>query len=70
MSPNAEQTVARWRLALDWMNWSFEAYLRAQVSQGRSREDALARLKAAWERQDRERLEAISRIGILTSRAR
>ncbi|MBM3463313.1 MAG: hypothetical protein FJX76_14525 [Armatimonadetes bacterium] len=70
MKPRREATpTERWQLAVDWMNWSFEAYLQAQVAAGFTHEEAMARLKSAWEREDRERLEAIRRIGERTARA-
>ncbi|MEW6282904.1 MAG: hypothetical protein AB1758_30105 [Candidatus Eremiobacterota bacterium] len=63
------EPVRRWREFVEWQNWTFSLYLRAQLAQGRTREEALQRLARVWAREDAERLEAIRRIGQATQRA-
>ena len=59
----------RWKANVEWMDRSFEIYMQNQLAQGHTEAEALSRLKAIWDREDEERLQAIARIGKLTAEA-
>lgn len=58
-----------WALAVEWQNAAYELFMEAQRSMGRTDEEAHALLKRIWEREDRERMEALRQSCLITSRA-
>jgi len=60
----------RWKLAIDFQNESFEMYMSAQMSMGRTEQEAYTLLARYWEHEHQEHLEAIRRIGEIARRAR
>ena len=60
---------ARWRAQVAWMNSTFEFYFKCQEGLGFTREEAVARLKRTWAREDAERLRGVSEAAGRVSRA-
>jgi len=68
--PPMSEVDDRWRLNVEWMDESYQLFMQNQLALGRSESEALALLKSIWAREDRERLEALRRVGQVTMRAR